>query len=285
MENIKKPISITDNKTIHDIEHYNEIALVFSGKVSTNTKEVNYFLNSDSNLEEILECTTQLVEEKNNLENIKEDTNPEIIEEIEIKDERQEIENKNVEIIEEIQINDERQEIENKNVEIIEEIQIKDEPQEIEEKIPQDISTEGLTENTLIISETDEKVILPYTINELKEILKDNSNKYSSLKQIVDDLYTKPIKYYRNFSSSRFREAYKLIKQKESGSVLQALDLAIELFSNYNLHPAIITACKNLNELDIYLSCLEYNELDDFRLFKINFIVPPTTLKKDAFQF
>ena len=43
---------------------------------------------------------------------------------------------------------------------------------------------------------------------------------------------------------------------------------------NYNLHPAIITACKNLNELDIYIACLEDNTLDEFEFFDIKYEIP-----------
>ena len=57
------------------------------------------------------------------------------------------------------------------------------------------------------------------------------------------------------------------------------MDLALELFSNYNLHPAVISACKTVNELDVYLSCLEYNELDDFHFFKTIFKISPTISK------
>ena len=46
------------------------------------------------------------------------------------------------------------------------------------------------------------------------------------------------------------------------------------------MHPAIITACKNSNELDVYLSCLEYNELEDFTSFKIVFQGLPAISKK-----
>ena len=67
---------------------------------------------------------------------------------------------------------------------------------------------------------------------------------------------------------------------EDKGTLLQAVDLATELFFNYNLHPAIITACKNSNELDVYLSCLEYNELEDFTSFKIVFQGLPAVSKK-----
>lgn len=134
-------------------------------------------------------------------------------------------------------------------------------------------------ENTLVISEIDNKVILPYTIEDLNNELSSNPDKYKNLEDIIETLYTKPFKYYANNSLMRFKEAFKLVRERENGSFYQALDLAFELFSNYNLHPAVITACKNLNELDIYLSCLEYNELDDFHFFKTIFKFRPAKLK------
>lgn len=130
-----------------------------------------------------------------------------------------------------------------------------------------------LPENTLVISETQKKVILPYNISKVEDIMKKNK-RYHSVEEVVSKLYTKPINYYKFSSISRFKEAYKLIKEKEKGSTFKALSLAFELLGNYSLHPAIITACKSLDELDIYLACLEENDLDDFKFFDIKYEVP-----------
>lgn len=140
----------------------------------------------------------------------------------------------------------------------------------------------SLVENTLTISETNGTVTLPYTKSELKTILKENPNKYTSLSDIILNKYTIPLSVYKFSAIARFREAYKLVINKEHGSKKDALNLAFELFSNYSLHPAIITACKNLNELDIYLSCLEFNELEDFHFFKIVYEALPVICKKNA---
>ena len=67
---------------------------------------------------------------------------------------------------------------------------------------------------------------------------------------------------------------------KEKLSIFKALDLAFELMFKYNLNPIIIAACRNLKELDIYLDCLEENELFDFRCFKIKFEVTPKLYTK-----
>lgn len=48
-----------------------------------------------------------------------------------------------------------------------------------------------------------------------------------------------------------------------------------------NLHPAIIAACRNLEELDFYLDCLEGNNLKDFNAFEIRFEYAPTVKNND----
>lgn len=139
--------------------------------------------------------------------------------------------------------------------------------------IPKVIENSKFKENTLIISVEQEKVIFPYKIEELENTLQNNK-RYHSIEEIIDRFYTKPIGYYKFSAISRFKEAYKLIKYKEKGSTFKALALAFELFGNYSLHPAIITACKSLDELDIYLACLDENTLDDFKFFNIKYEVP-----------
>lgn len=129
------------------------------------------------------------------------------------------------------------------------------------------------SEKTLVISESQKKVILPYDLNKVEEILKNN-NRYHSTEEVVNKLYTIPLKYYKFSPIARFKEAYKLVKEKEKGSRFKALALAFELSGNYSLHPAIITACKSLDELDIYLACLEENALEDFHFFKIKYEIP-----------
>lgn len=135
-----------------------------------------------------------------------------------------------------------------------------------------------LSENTLVISETEKKVIFPYKKEKIEEILQNN-RRYHSPEEVINKFYTKPINYYKFSSLARFKEAYKLVKEKEKGSRFKALALAFELLGNYSLHPAIITACKSIDELDIYLACLDENSLDDFKFFNIKYEIPPTVSK------
>lgn len=159
--------------------------------------------------------------------------------------------------------------VENKNADII--VDTSNSIKEIKDSKNDETKAElsNLSENTLKISEIDGLVTLPYKIEDLKKILEENSDLYSSYSDIILAKYTIPLRNYKFSAISRYKEAYKLVRQKEHGSRRLAFSLATELFANYNLHPAIITACNNLNELDVYLSCLEYNELEDFHFFKI----------------
>lgn len=138
-----------------------------------------------------------------------------------------------------------------------------------------------LLENTLLISEPDQVVVLPYKIKDLEKILSETPNEYSSIKDVILKKYTIPLQNYRFSFLSRFRETYKLVMERDNKNLLKAVSLSLELSTNYVLHPAIITACKNLDELDIYLSCLEDDKLDDFQLFKIKFVGLPTIVKND----
>ena len=144
--------------------------------------------------------------------------------------------------------------------------------------IDNEILSNFYLEKSLIISEFQQKVFLPFTINEIKELLLSNCSEYKTIQSVIDHLYTKPLSDYRFSGIARFKEAYKLVTEKEKGSKLKAIGLGIELFFNYNLHPAIITACKSLNELDIYLACLEDNTLDDFKFFDVKYEIPPAVV-------
>lgn len=93
----------------------------------------------------------------------------------------------------------------------------------------------------------------------------------AKLRELIEKNYTVPLSRYKHGCISRFREAFVLVREREKGSVFAAFDLAIELFFTKYLHPAIITACKRLDWLDVYLDCLDKNELDEFPFFKIRY--------------
>lgn len=151
-----------------------------------------------------------------------------------------------------------------KNVENIE--NIKEENSYIPET-----ETQNLLDKTLLISIENQTAILPYSISELELLFLNNKEMYSSMQEIVDKKFTISLNKFKNASFSRFRETFNLAK-KSKIPFLQTINLANELFFNTNLNPVIIRACKNIDELDIYLSCLENNCLNDFKCFNIIYI-------------
>lgn len=160
----------------------------------------------------------------------------------------------------------------------------KEEPREIGIKLPtiDDIphNTSGIDltkdNDTLIISEEKNQVILPYKLSEVEKQYKKSKKKYASVEELIQNEYIVSTDNFKNPVKSRFREAYQLIKKKEHGHLKEAIELGFELMFQSNLNPAIIAACKNLKELDIYLDCLDENELDKFSCFNIVYNVNPT---------
>ena len=141
----------------------------------------------------------------------------------------------------------------------------------------------NLEENngTLLISEVQGKVFLPYTIKEVDEILNNKKSKYSSRQEVIEKVFTRPFNDYRHQFSSRFKESVELITKREKMSILDGINLGTELFHKRYLYPAIISACKNLDELNVYIDCLDKNELDDFKIFNIEYELYPMTIKNN----
>lgn len=144
---------------------------------------------------------------------------------------------------------------------------------------PVSSSNKNDLENILIVSEVENKAFLPYTFEDLNAELNNSPHLYSSIDDVIEKKYTVSLDLYKNSSVARFREAFRLVK-KSNGSLKDAFDLSLELFFKYDLNPVIITACRNLDELDVYLSCLDDNELDKFFCFEIIYNIAPTVVKK-----
>ena len=128
--------------------------------------------------------------------------------------------------------------------------------------------------NCLLISEVQGKVFLPYKLSELEKRLSNSG--YSNINELIQNEYIVPINRFKNPIISRFKETYNLMKNKENSSLIDTLNLALELSFNSTLNPAVIAACNNKYELDIYLSYLYDGELENFKIFDIKYEIPPT---------
>lgn len=141
-----------------------------------------------------------------------------------------------------------------------------------------------VTDNpVLIISETQAKVFLPYTRDEILSFMKKYPNEYSSAKDVVEQEFVMPISLYSKHPKlARFREGYSLIRDREMKSIMDAFKFALDLMFKYELNPAIIAACKSEKQLQDYITCLENNTLDNFKYFTIKFEVLPFATKSKS---
>lgn len=126
--------------------------------------------------------------------------------------------------------------------------------------------------NTLLISEKQAKVFLPYT---LKDLYKFSENNEDNIEEIIRENFVISLNAFKNPTISRFKETYNLAKNKSGLSLLKSFQISVETMFDYNLNPAIIMACKNIDELKSYLTCLKEQKLDLFKPFKIKYEMNP----------
>lgn len=150
------------------------------------------------------------------------------------------------------------------------------------EEVSEELSDGNIqNNNTLIISEKDNKVFLPYTVSEIQSYMEKYPKEYKSLEYVINKEFILPLDYYTKHPSlARFREAYSLIRDREAKSVFDALKYALNIMFKYDLNPAIISACKTEEALNLYIECLENKDLSKFNLFKIEFKLNPLKAAK-----
>ena len=277
---VKKIMQITDSiptitdfyttTTIEnsDLPEEEKIDLNISKKPDVENTTTNVY---DNLKEESKEITN--VEENISLEdNLAIEEEPTIIEtlvEEEVVEENNEeivpVSNEVEEVVEEVveENNEEIAPVSDEVEEIVEEV--------IEEEINEEteFSQEQLEEKTLVICKEDDIAILPYSFTDLEEFFSDNPEKYSSIQDIIEQEYTVSLKDYENTSFARYKEAYKLAKDKSNLSLPQSVTYAKKLLLENDVLPIVIASCKNIDELDNYLDCLDSNKLEDFKYFKI----------------
>ncbi len=150
------------------------------------------------------------------------------------------------------------------------------------EEVSEELSDGNIqNNNTLIISEKDNKVFLPYTVSEIQSYMEKYPKEYKSLEYVINKEFILPLDYYTKHPSlARFREAYSLIRDREAKSVFDALKYALNIMFKYDLNPAIISACKTEEALNLYIECLGNKDLSKFNLFKIEFRLNPLKAAK-----
>lgn len=132
---------------------------------------------------------------------------------------------------------------------------------------------EGQEKKVLLISSKTQTVTLPYIKEQISTYIEDG--KYETEEEVIKNQYTIPISKYKNEALSRVREGYRLARKKEGLNVSESVKYAINLIFERRLHPAVITACNTIDQLDIYLACLDENVPELFDFFEVQFEYPP----------
>ena len=251
-----KPVSIDKNEEIENI---------ILEDSTTSEKSENDYLNQDeeeslfeavNNSNTITEdITTEISTQKNSNENNSALDLEENIQET-IQENLAETPNENIS-------NEETLE----TVEIQKTITIIDEPEE--EYIEKTTTQIDLPEKELIINKKLGIAILPYSIPDLDELFLNDPEKYSSIQDIIDQEYTVKLKDFENSSITRYKEAFKLAKDKSNYTFSQAANFAKIFLIENEITSLIIASCKNVEELEFYIECLNNNKLNDFHCFKI----------------
>ncbi len=131
--------------------------------------------------------------------------------------------------------------------------------------------------DTLLISDQDEKVFLPYSKEDIDLYLDMFGDKYNTPQEVIDNEFTYPIKYFTTMSyTARFREAFALYKDREGKTTLESIIFAFKQMKNSSLQPAVIAACKNVKIFNDYLYHLKKDDSFGFKYFKIVYNVTPS---------
>lgn len=128
----------------------------------------------------------------------------------------------------------------------------------------------------LRVSEKQKRVYLPYTKDEVEDLLKNYPDEYKTPMDVIEQEFIADISVYSKHPVlSRFREAYSLSRNKEMRSIKDSLKFAMDIMFKRELNPTIIAAVKSLKQLETYIECLEGNKLENFKYFTIIFEVNP----------
>lgn len=135
----------------------------------------------------------------------------------------------------------------------------------------------GIEDNLVLrISEKDNKVYLPYTKEEVLKYLEAYPDVFKDANSVIKREFVTDLTFYSRYSFfARFREVFALIRNREMKSFADALKRAFDLMFKSEVNPAIIAGLKSEAQLDLLLDCIEKNNMDAFKPFKIVFEFNP----------
>ena len=125
---------------------------------------------------------------------------------------------------------------------------------------------------TLLI--TEKKIFLPYRDEEIQKLIKQNSN--ANVEDIINKKYViNNVRYYKSSSKKRFTLGYRLSRNSNNSSTLEAIKFGLKVSKVRNLHPAIIRACHSQDQLENYIMYLNQGNPSAFTDFDVKFQINP----------
>ncbi len=130
--------------------------------------------------------------------------------------------------------------------------------------------------DTLLISEKNKTIYLPYKLSELVDYIESYPAVYNSVQDVVKKEFILPFDYFMKHPyKARFSETYNILRNLEGKGFIPSVAYSLNVARRYNLNPAVIAACKTKSELESYLEYLDSNSLENFNFFNILYEVNP----------
>lgn len=125
---------------------------------------------------------------------------------------------------------------------------------------------------TLLI--TEKKIFLPYRDEEIQKLIKQNSK--ANVEDIINKKYViNNVRYYKSSSKKRFTLGYRLSRNSNNSSAIEAIKFGLKVSRIRNLHPAIIRACHSQDQLENYIMYLNQGNPSAFTDFDVKFQINP----------
>ena len=138
-----------------------------------------------------------------------------------------------------------------------------------------DLNMDNITDH-MVLKICEKRVELPYTKKEVEEFMKAYPEDYKTVQDVISKEFMVHISIFNKHPVlSRFREAYYLCRAKEMLSVFDSFNFANSIMFRSDINSSVIAAVKSKKQLEEYIDCLEHNNLDNFKYFKIIFEINP----------
>ena len=136
-------------------------------------------------------------------------------------------------------------------------------------------------EDNLELRVYEKRVELPYTKDEIKKYMELYPQSYKTVQDVILKEFIVSISIFNKHPTlSKFKEAYYLCRTKEMMTIFDSFNYAKSIMFRSDINAYIIAATKSKRQLEDYIYCVENNQLDKFKHFKITYNINPMATRK-----